>query len=180
MQEEIQNKNKSISREIIRFIITGVIATLVDLGISSLIAIFLPDTIGIWEEVTCTTCGFLISLIVNWILSTYWVYKNVGDSVNTKSSKNIALFVLFSIIGLGLGLGLMAGFGALDDYVIHADFINWAAFLTDKEKTFTFMPLFWFCLFFGIKTLVVMFWNYISRKKWIYKSPETISKNNQK
>lgn len=178
--QEITKKNKSIPWEIVRFIITGVVATIVDFGVSSLIALPIPDSWGVWETVICTAAGFLVSLVVNWVLSTFWVYKNVDESVNAKSTKNVLLFTLFSLIGLGIGLGIMAIFTLIGNNCLHVDFMNWLEFLKDSSKPFDFWKFFWFCLFFGIKTLIVLFWNYISRKKFIYKSPEDIAKSKEK
>lgn len=175
------DKNKSLSLEIVRFIITGVVATLIDFGVSSLVAALVPETIGIWRQVIYTTCGFVVSLVVNYLLSTYWVYKNVDKSVDAKSPKNILLFTIFSIVGLLIGIGMMYGFDAIDKYCLKSHFEDWFKFVTDSSNyKFSFMALLWFCIFFGSKTLVTLFWNYITRKKFIYKSPEDVSKQNEK
>jgi len=172
-------KEKSISREIIRFIITGIIATLVDFGVSSLIAALIPDSFGAWKEVIYTSCGFIVSLVINYLLSAFWVYKNVDKSVNKLSPKNLLLFTAFSVVGLLIGIGMMFGFDKIDQYCLHVDFENWFSFIFNKEQSFSFLALLWFCIFFGLKTLVVLFWNYISRKKFIFKSPEDVAKTNQ-
>lgn len=174
MQKE---SNKKLSLEILRFIVTGVIATLVDFGVFSLVAIFIPDNFGFWKTFICTTCGFIVSLVVNYLLSAFWVYKNVDKSINKKSLKNLVLFTVFSLVGLLLGTAIMTGFDALDSNVIHIDYQNWLKFITDsKNYSFNFLQFFLACVFFGVKTLIVLVWNYLSRKKFIFKSPEEVKK----
>lgn len=162
---------KYLTGEIIRFIITGVIATLVDFGVFSLIAAFTPDSFGYWKDVICTACGFIVSLVVNYFLSAYWVYKHTDKSIDKKSPKVLGLFTLFSLIGLFIGIGIMIGFDALDNHFIHADFENWLKFITDsKNYPFSVKAFLYAGLFYGIKTLIVLAWNYLSRKFFIFKT----------
>lgn len=171
MSKLLNLKEKGLGGEILRFIVTGVVATLIDFLVSYLVASFLPDSMGVWKEVVYTTAGFLVSLVANYILSAVWVFKNVDEKVNTHSFKNILLFVALSAVGLGIGIGIMIGFDALDDNVIHSGFENWLDFIT-KGKEFSFAAFGWAILFFGFKTLVVLVWNYLSRKKLIFKSKD--------
>jgi len=177
MKSLINFKEKGIGGEILRFVLTGGIATVIDYVVGSLIASLLPDSLGFWKTAIYTTCGFAVSLVANYLLSAFWVYKNVDKNVDKKSAKNIALFVGLSAIGLLIGIGINAGFEALDNCVIHCDFENWLDFIT-KGSDFKFRPFIWSLLFFGTKTLIVLIWNYISRKKFIFKSPEDESLNN--
>lgn len=171
-----KDKNKSLSLEVIRFIITGVIATLIDFGVSYLVASFLNDELGVYKTIICYASGFLVSLVANYLLSAFWVYKNVDKSVNKKSAKNIVLFAFFSLVGLFIGTAMMYGFKKLDKVYINSNFENWLKFLTDKEVEFNFWSFFYACLFFGVKTLVVLVWNYLSRKFFIFKSPEEVNR----
>ena len=166
-------KEKGLLGEILRFIVTGGVATIIDFGVYSLVAALIPDSWGFWETALATAAGFLVSLVVNYILSAFWVYKNVDEKVDKKSTKNIVLFVVLSTIGLFLGIGINAAFVALDNAFIHVDYQNWLGFITDKEHySFVWKQFLFAVLFFGIKTLLVLTWNYLSRKKLIFKSPE--------
>ena len=165
---------KYLKGEIIRFIISGAAATIIDFLVSYLVASFLPDSIGVWKEVIYTTCGFIVSLVVNYLLSAFWVYKNVDKSVNKKSPKNIALFTALSAVGLFIGIGMMIAFRAIDEHGLQSGFENWLKFITDsKNYSFSSKSFWWAILFFGTKTLVVLTWNYLSRKFFIFKAPKT-------
>ena len=165
-------KEKGIWGEILRFVVTGGVATIIDFIVGYLVAALLPDAWGIWKTITYTAAGFIVSLVANYLLSLFWVYKNVDKKAETKSFKAIALFVGLSVVGLLLGIGINAAFVALDNAVIHVDFQNWLKFITDKSYSFNAPQFFWALLFFVVKTLIVLVWNYISRKKLIFKSPK--------
>ena len=176
MAKLLNLKEKGLAGEILRFIVTGGIATIVDFAVSYLVASVLPDSIGVWKEVIYTAAGFAVGVVVNYFLSVFWVYKNVDENVNVRSTKSKLLFLLLSLVGLGIGIGIMIGFDALDEAVIHSDFENWLGFIT-KGNPFSFKSFGWAVLFFGFKTLVVLIWNYLSRKKLIFKSKDESSSN---
>lgn len=167
---------KGLGKEILRFIATGIIATVVDFIITYVVASFLPTTMGVWKEVVYTACGFIVSLVINYFLSAFWVYKNVDEKINTKSFGNVVLFVALSCVGLALGIGIMIGFNALDQAVIHSNFELWLDFIFKGTK-FSFKAFAFAILFFGVKTLIVLAWNYLSRKKLIFKSKNESSPN---
>ncbi len=159
--------------EIVKFAVVGVVATLVDYGSYSLFSnvIFKNATIlsDEWITAICTMIGFLIGVIINYLLSAFWVYKNIDQKVTKrKSFKTIMVFVILSAIGLLIGIGLMEIFYLIGENLLHIDINKWA------NKIFTpdwnFMIFFWFTFFFALKTLVSMIWNYISRKLFIFKS----------
>lgn len=167
-----KDNTQKISLEIVRFIVVGIIATIFDFGVVSLVGLVLPETLNtsIISLITIT-CGFTVGVIINYILSTLWIYKNVEKDVNVKSCKNIVLFVILSAIGLFIGIGIWQGATIIcSNYLNIPDINKWLeGIFTDA---FSWSTAFWFTFFFGIKTLIVLFWNYISRKKIIYKSPK--------
>ena len=165
------NKKKSISREIVRFIIVGIAATVLDYGTYSFLALAIPNTWSpILETVICTAMGFFVSVIANYLLSVLWVFQNVDQKTDVKSKKNIFLFVILSAGGLLLGTGVMIGFESLAASVIQVDINNW---ISDFLVNYLRSAAFWyFTLFFGIKTLVILSYNYITRKKIIFKAPK--------
>lgn len=179
MKNNSMFKEKGIWGEIIRFIITGGIATVIDFAVNSVVAALLPGADpktawDFWRTVIFTASGFIVSLVVNYLLSLFWVYKNVDKNAKTKSFKTVALFVGLSAVGLGIGIGITYAFVNLDDAVLHVNFKDWLKFISDKSYSFNAPQFFWALLFFTVKTLIVLSWNYVSRKKLIFKSPKSV------
>lgn len=78
-----------LSKEIYRFLITGILAFAIDY---SLLYIF-TEYFKIHVLVS-STLSFFISLVINYILSTKWVFQTKKDT------KEFIFFVIFSVIGL--------------------------------------------------------------------------------
>src|SRR5574344_2347496 len=86
---QANTKKKKIGGELLRFLISGVVCTLIDylcqVGILNI-----PGVKG-WPTAASLalayTVGYVIGSIVNFLLSTYWVFQNVDKSADTKSQK---------------------------------------------------------------------------------------------
>ncbi len=171
-KEEIKNKKTSLwgklinflnehptFYEIIRFFIIGGLATLIDMlfmGIT--LYIFQPENYpsffnvfygatatpsGI-STIVGTAVGFVIGLVFNYIFSILFVFKTKG---NSKSTMGFILFAVLSTIGLGLHmLGMYLGFDLL-----HIN--EWIVKI--------------------IMTAIVLVYNYITRKIFIFKDKKT-------
>ena len=163
-------KKYSNKKEILRFIVVGLIATVVDFVTKILITSVIGDSLDdVYKQLIGYTCGFVLGVTINYILSTFWVFKNVENKEKTKSFKSIMLFVVLSLVGFGIGLGIFYGLG----YAFLAGGIDILNFSIFKFYEFITEPTFYlYTLVFCIQTLVVLFWNYISRKKLIYKAPK--------
>ncbi len=138
-------ENKSVFYEIFRFALVGVIASLFDFSTCYLFQyIFLPQTLApIYLTIISVTMGFIVGVTVNYLCSVYMVFKSTTDKNCSKSINGILLFVVLSAAGLFIGIGLQFLFY---DY-LHISYI----------------------ITFIIRTLVVLFWNYTTRKKFIFK-----------
>ena len=135
--------------EFFRYAIVGGIAFLADFG--TLVAVqelFLKSYS--WGVYLATVFGFIIGLIVNYVLSLWFVFTQKKDQ---GKGRGIGAFVVFGIIGL-LGLvwtelGMWVGIGLFKwNYMI-------------------------------VKVLVtgaVLVWNYLGRKILIFNSKEEVSK----
>ncbi len=87
-------KNNKLLMQIIRFGIVGGTAFVIDY----LILIFCKEILH-FDVLLSAFFGFSISVIYNYIISVTWVFD-----VNKENSKkrNFILFIIFSVIGLGL------------------------------------------------------------------------------
>lgn len=182
---EKQNHKTALSGEIIRFVVVGIIATVVDLVLNYLFVFLIPNT---WNSdlkvILCTTAGFIGGVIVNYILSVIWVFQNVENKQESKSKKNFFMFVLLSAVGLILGIAFMSGFNAISITSWGVDLYSWEpesmANIFSSLTSILASAGFWlFTLFFCVKTLIVLFYNYISRKVLIFKAPNKSSSKEQ-
>ena len=156
--------------ELVKCLITGVVCAAADFLTTALfLRLFGFVTIEALKSAISLLAGFLVGVILNYILSTYWVFKGKQDSQVTKSTKFILLFVLFSAIAYGLSYGTYE----LCRFIFNS---AWAININDANiqyiLQFTFWgdALFWlFALAFVLKTLVGLIWNYFTRKFILYK-----------
>ena len=171
------DKKKSRGLELIRFLICGVAAALTDYLFCQLVIFLLPKEMGeTWITVISTAIGFIFGVIVNYLISTFWVYQNVDKDVKTKSKMFIFLFVLLSLIAMLLSIGAML----LCDLVIvnglHMDnIVKFSIMEMIKSHGFGFLAqsIFWaYFVSFCIKTLVGLVFNYFTRKYILYKEPK--------
>ena len=140
--------------EIIRFLIIGGIATLIDMFVMSLIIYFSNKSdfnnfikVFIGNNSTsgliialASSIGFITGLIFNYIFSYKFVYT--GDNSFAKTKKGFIVFTLLSFIGFLIHtIGMAIGYGILNinEWIIKI-----------------------------ILTLVVLLFNYITRKKIIF------------
>ena len=163
--------------ELVKFLITGIAAATVDaltVFLCHQIFAFLPD---IASEAISIFLGFLVSVILNYILSTYWVFKGKQDKAVTKSTKFIILFIVFSAIAYGLSFLTYEGCRILFS---HAPGVNINECSIDYILKFQFWGdlVFWlYTVAFVLKTLVGLVWNYFTRKYILYKrKPEQVQK----
>ena len=125
---------KKLFNQLFRFGIVGFIAFFIDYGI----LYFLTDIVGI-NYLISSIISFSISVIFNYIASTKFVF-NVGHK---QTYKDIVLFVVLSVIGLGINSLLM--YIGVDIFHINYLIVKIAA------------------------TAVVMVFNFITRKIFIEK-----------
>ena len=155
--------------ELIKFLITGVVCAIADFLTTSLflkICSGMPTTA---QSAISLLAGFIVGVTLNYILSTYWVFKGKQDKSVTKSTKFIVLFVIFSAIAYGLSYGTyeICRIVSLNAWQVNINDSNIQYIL---KFTFWGDSLFWlFFLAFFLKTLVGLIWNYFTRKYILYK-----------
>ena len=162
MSEETEKKQsaKSLFWEIVRFLIVGGTATLVDYLISYLFYqwILPPALIGEpFSLVLSPALGFCVGLAVNWILSVRFVFRNVKDKEKSRSKASFLLFATIGVIGLGITeLGMYLGVKLLPEITLFSS----ATFLGTEWK--------WWIMKVSM-TCLVLVWNYIGRKLFVFK-----------
>ena len=123
-----------IMKQIIRFGIVGIIAFIIDYALLYILTEFM----GIHYLIS-STISFIVSLIINYILSIYWVF----DVKRKQTIKEVSIFVFLSIIGLGINQIIM---------YIGADLLSVHYMICKLVATF-----------------IVMVYNFITRKLFIEK-----------
>ena len=124
----------NILYQILKFGFVGVLATVVDFGVLTL----LTEVFDIYYLVSAAI-AFVVATIFNYLASMRYVFKS-RFSKNEKR-KEVLIFIVLSLVGLGLNQVLM-----------------W--FFVEKAEIY-------YILSKVLATILVMGWNFISRKKWI-------------
>lgn len=161
MKENFFIKHKDLLLEFLRFLLVGGLATIFDWLVSFTISALFPDLIvGNWniKSTIATICGFVVGLIINYILSVIFVYKNKQDENSGKSFKDFAVFTLIGVLVL---LFQILFIYLLNDLL----FVKWLNWTTILFKNLTYGYIISKILATGIGLIL----NYIFRKKFIFK-----------
>ena len=143
-------QKKSRMAEIIRFALTGGVCFLVELAV----LILLKGKLGI-DTLVATPIAFLVSVILNYLLCVVWVFRGAKN----KGAGAKAGFLVTSLIGLGLNELLMLVFR----FVLGED----AVILTLGSREINM-----YVLNKCLATLIVMIWNYFSKRAILYRKAE--------
>ena len=167
-----ENKKNDNGRELIRFLITGVVCAAADFLTTSLFLMILKGLAEhyAWlQSAIALLAGFIVGVILNYILSTFWVFRGKQDRSVTKSTRFIVLFVIFSAIAYGLSFGTYELCRFVFQNTANVN-INDATIKYILQFTFWGDALFWlYFLAFFLKTLVGLIWNYFTRKYILYR-----------
>ena len=157
-----QNK-KELSLEILRFLIVGGLATLVDYFVTWVFKNYVCQNMNVNLAVFIyTAAGFTAGLFTNWFLQKF-VYRYI-----TKDQQR-SMFVFFKFVVLSLiGFGI-TWLGMRVTEPIHAKVLFDFWFLHDIQL--------WFWVFKVVLTIIVLIMNYIGRKLFVFnqkKNKETM------
>ena len=139
-----QNKDQSRLGEAVRFAVTGGICFLIEFAA----LVLLRDKAGL-DTLISVPAAFLISVAVNYLMCVKWVFPAAGEQRNAARMG----FLITSLMGLLLNEGLMLLFRTLfgeDAALLTIGGFTLAQYMVNK----------------GIATLIVMIWNYFT-KRWI-------------
>ena len=150
---------KELFWEIFRFLLVGGTATVVDYAVTYLFFHFiLPESlVGFFLATTFSVIfGFTCGLTVNWFLSVYFVFRKVKNKAESRSKKSFLIFTIIGVIGLGI-----TWLGMLLVHVI-------PSFSLFGMENFLGEPWKWW-LMKVIMTCIVLVFNYIGRKIFVFK-----------
>ena len=154
---------KELFWEIFRFLLVGGTATVVDYAIFYLFRQWLlPSTLfagAVWDVcslILATAFGFCAGLLVNWVLSVKFVFRAVKNEEEAHSKKGFLIFTVIGVIGLALTeLGmvlLVAVFPEITLFGVTEFLLPWEEWLAK-----------------AIMTCIVLVFNYIGRKIFVFK-----------
>ena len=138
-----EQQKKGRLGEVIRFVVTGGVCFLIEQAVLSL----LKEIFGLDVNIG-TPIAFLVSVVANYLLCVKWVFPGADGS----GGKTKAGFVLTSGIGFFLNWGIMALLTALfgqDGILLTLFGIQLKVYHLNK----------------AIATLLVMIWNYFTKRK---------------
>ena len=142
---------KKLIDQILKFGVVGIISFIVDFVITMAVSTLLRTSVGMTTSQAALVgafFGFVISVIVNYILSMKYVFERRED---LDRKKEFTIFVVLSIIGLGINELIIL-------FCIDLVYVNWAwlhnligaTLATAGEKI--------------VATAVVMVYNFVTRK----------------
>ena len=155
--------------ELIKFLITGAVCAIADFLTTALFLKITEQLPNVAQSAISLLAGFIVGVILNYILSTFWVFRGKQDRSVTKSTRFIVLFVVFSAIAYGLSFGTYELCRFVFQNTANVN-INDATIKYILQFTFWGDALFWlYFLAFFLKTLVGLIWNYFTRKYILYR-----------
>ena len=138
---------KGVALEFFRYVLVGGSAFLIDAGTLYLVQTYLLYPWGKTGILISTAIGFTVGLIFNYILSNLYVFKKIDDKVKKQPMRSFIIFAVIGVIGLILTeIGMYAGVELCG------------------EKYYMFVKV--------VVAAVVLLWNYIARKVFIFKGEE--------
>lgn len=150
--------NEQLFWEIFRFLLTGGVATLADYFVFWIFdAWIFPQSWGTVALVLSTALGFCVGLLVNWVLSVRFVFRQTQAEISVGSKKPFLGFALIGLIGLLITeIGVVLLVWAFPSVTL---FGQTALMGTAWEK--------WLAK--AIMTCLVLVWNYLGRKIFIFR-----------
>lgn len=151
--------NKQLFSEIFRFLLVGGVATLADYFVFWIFdAWIFPESWGTLALVLSTALGFCAGLLVNWVLSVRFVFQETEEKISVRSKRPFLTFALIGLFGLFITeLGVVLLVWTFPSFALFGQ----ATLLgTAWEK--------WLAK--AIMTCLVLVWNYLGRKIFIFRS----------
>ena len=140
--------SKKTLQEMFRYFIVGGLSAVVDIvGLTFFIEIVFNSDKSPLNMAISTAVGFLLGLICNYLLSMAYVFTNEAQREQNKNkNQTFAIFALVGVIGL----------------LLTELFMYFGMFVCSKDG-------FWYILLSCFVKGIVLVWNYIGRKIFVYK-----------
>ncbi len=101
----LTKQQKNLIWEFIRYVFVGGIASVVDLGVNSLVRELCFSDSEAWLAMcTGVTVGFVAGICVNYILSMALVFRTDKQQKQGRNKRAVLIFVIVGIVGYGLRL----------------------------------------------------------------------------
>lgn len=142
----------AVIKEFFRYVIVGGISFLADFGTLTLFEELVFKQKIDWQIFISTAAGFVVGLTVNYILSLLFVFRS---SENKNSGKSVGDFFIFALVGI-IGLGITEGLMHLGVNVLHFHY------------TITKIAA----------AGIVLIWNYLGRKIFVFSRPVKSERKN--
>jgi putative flippase GtrA len=144
LSDKFLSKHKPLIHEFLRYVLVGGAAFIVDFGILYFSKAFLFSTLGETGILLATALGFIAGLVFNYVLSLAFVFKQTSG---TAKQNKVRSFVLFTIIGI---IGLLI-----------TEVCMFSGIVIFGQQWYPAMKI--------IAAWIVLMWNYIARKTFIFK-----------
>ena len=157
--ETVKQNKKELFFEIFRYLLVGGIATVFDYAMWFVFFTWILPSSLVGETVAslvAVAMGFAIGLLVNWILSQVFVFRQVKNKQEARSKKSFLIFTLVGIIGLIITEVGMLLAPHLPSFLI----FGYKSFLGHEWKWWVMKV---------VMTCIVLVWNYLGRKILIFK-----------
>nr|MBQ6242701.1 GtrA family protein [Lachnospiraceae bacterium] len=140
--------NKDNLKEFLRYVIIGGISALIDMGVNYLTLYYIfhatkDDKLPVAISVTA---GFIVGLVVNYILSNVFVFRKPEQK---EKGKTVGAFLIYAAVGV-IGYFLTVGLTLLGTRFIGEEGI-------------------WYLIMTAVVKGIVLVWNYLGRKIFVYR-----------
>ena len=149
LKQLLMKKSNNSMIQFLRSLVVGGIATVVDMAVLTALVELADVNLAI-----ATALGFVAGLIVNFIISTLWVF-NKSQVVKNRFVE----FVVFSVIGV---IGLLINEGIVLFFELYLSPKEIFSFLLPSDKYYILGKL--------TATVVAFVWNFAARKLLLYKN----------
>lgn len=140
--------NKKTLYEMFRYFVVGGLSAVVDIvGLTFFIEFIFNSEKSPLNMAIGTAAGFILGLICNYMLSMMFVFTNESQKEQNKNKKQT--FTIFALVGV---IGL-----ALTELLMYL-----GMFIFSKDG-------FWYVLLSCLVKGIVLVWNYLGRKIFVYK-----------